>query len=112
LADTPACSTSLREIKCVDAPTVLNETDLSAASLKLLIGLLPRTYQNRSGQPMNTDEMILIGAPCAAAPMTPMVPTATPMSTLPEVTACCVSPLPDVNTISRSRPCSLKNPLR
>ena len=37
---------------------------------------------------------------------------ATPMSTLPEITACCVSPPPCVHSISSTRPCFLKMPAR
>src|SRR5262252_4208509 len=44
--------------------------------------------------------------------MTPSVPAATPMSTLPAITACMVSPLPLVNSSSRSRSCLRKMPAR
>src|SRR6266481_2357654 len=44
--------------------------------------------------------------------MTPSVPAATPMSTLPAITACIVSPLPLVNSSSRSRSCLRKMPAR
>ena len=54
--------------------------------------------------------MTRTGAPLANAPITPVVPTPTPMSTLPEITACCVSPPPCVQRISSSSPCFLKMP--
>src|SRR5450631_1953046 len=41
-----------------------------------------------------------------------MMPVATPISTLPEITACCVSPPPCVQRISSSMPCFLKMPRR
>src|SRR5499433_1398940 len=44
--------------------------------------------------------------------MTPSAPAATPMSTLPAITACIVSPLPLVNRSSRSRSCLRKIPAR
>ena len=40
--------------------------------------------------------MMRTGAPLAKAPSTPSVPGDTPMSAEPEITACCVSPPPEV----------------
>ncbi len=42
--------------------------------------------------------------------MTPATPTPAPMSALPEMTACTVSPAPAVPKLSSMRPCFLKMP--
>src|SRR5262245_32504137 len=52
------------------------------------------------------------GAPLAKAPSTPPVPAPIPISTLPEITACKVSPPPLVYNSSRSSPCLLNIPAR
>ena len=62
--------------------------------------------------PVVSAPMIRTGAPFEYAESTPMIPGATPMSTLPEMTACCVSPPPCVHRISSTSPCFLKMPAR
>src|SRR2546426_6106706 len=81
-----------------------------AASLMVLIGDVAGTYQKRSSAPVIELAMARTGAPLAKAPSTPAVPTPIPRSTLPEMTACSVSPAPWVYSSSRARPCFLKNP--
>src|SRR4051794_33545932 len=84
----------------------------SLRSLMLLMGLSARTYHIRSGAPVYCEEMILIGAPFIAAARTPVVPAATPMSVLPEITACRVAALPAEYEISNSIPFRAKIPAR
>src|SRR5262245_10703683 len=50
------------------------------------------------------------GAPFEKARMAPGVPTPTPISALPEITACRVSPAPCVPKLSRTMPCFWKIP--
>lgn len=59
-----------------------------------LIGEAAGTYQNRSSAPVIELAIARTDAPLAKAPITPAVPTPTPMSTLPEITAWRVSPAP------------------
>src|SRR5579871_6521715 len=68
------------------------------------------TYQNRSPVPVVPASRIRRGAPLAKAPSTPAVPAEIPISALPEMTACIVSPPPFVYRISRFNPCFLKMP--
>ena len=65
-----------------------------AASLMLFIGDAAGTYQNRSSAPVVELAIARTGAPFEKAPRTPAVPTPSPRSTLPEITACRVSPAP------------------
>src|SRR5215831_19134741 len=85
---------------------------LPSVSLSDLMGEFVGTYQYRSAAPVVSAPMMRTGAPFEKADRTPMIPGATPMSTLPEITACCVSPPPCVQRISSSRPCFLKMPPR
>src|SRR3954447_11004585 len=54
--------------------------------------------------------MMRIGAPLAKAPSAPNVPMPIPISALPEITACWVSPVPWVQTASIATPCLAKMP--
>ena len=54
------------------------------------------TYQKSSREPVELAPMMRIGAFLANAPMTPVAPAESPMSTAPEITACRVSPPPAV----------------
>ena len=69
---------------------------LPAASFSDLIGEFAGTYQKMSSAPVIEAEKGRIGAPLAKPAMIPLVPVARPMSTLPEMTACVVSPAPAV----------------
>ena len=60
------------------------------------MGESARTYQVRSFAPVWVAAMTRIGAPLEKAPKVLNVPTPVPMSALPEITACCVSPAPCV----------------
>ena len=59
----------------------------------LLSGESPLTNQ-KSALPVALPEMMRIGAPLEKAPSAPRVPMPMPMSALPEITACWVSPVP------------------
>src|SRR5512132_4666346 len=96
----------------VDEPFVEYASVLPAVSFSDLMGESLRTYQNRSRAPVVCAPMMRTGAPFEYDDSAPMTPTATPMSTSPEITGCCVSPLPCVHSISRTRPCFLKMPAR
>jgi hypothetical protein len=63
-----------------------------------------------SPAPVKFAPITRIGAPFANARSTPCVPTLTPKSELPEMTACTVSPAPAVPKISSVIPCFLKIP--
>ena len=76
----------------------------SVASLMVLSGESPLTNQ-KSALPVALPEMMRIGAPLAKAPSAPSVPTPMPISALPEITACWVSPVPWVQTASTAMPC-------
>jgi hypothetical protein len=54
------------------------------------------TYQKSSREPVELAPMMRIGAFFANAPITPVAPAESPMSTAPEITACRVSPPPAV----------------
>ena len=85
---------------------------LPSVSFSDLIGELAGTYQKRSDAPVVSALMMRSGAPFEYKERAPMMPPATPRSTLPETTACCVSPAPCVHRISSTRPCFLKMPAR
>src|SRR4029434_3101653 len=78
----------------VDEPLVEKAIVLPSVSFSDLIGEPDGTYQQRSDAPVVFAPMMRTGAPFENDDSAPMMPTATPMSTLPESTACCVSPLP------------------
>ena len=59
-----------------------------------LIGESAFTYQVRSFVPVCVAAITRIGAPLAKAPNVLKVPTPVPISALPEITACWVSPAP------------------
>ena len=63
-----------------------------------------------SPAPVKLAPMMRIGAPLANARSTPWVPTLTPKSALPEITACTVSPAPAVPNTSCVMPYFLKMP--
>src|SRR5262245_2588395 len=67
-------------------------------------------YQVRSFAPVCVAAITRIGAPLAKAPNVLNVPTPVPISALPEITACWVSPAPWVQKISSTSPCFLKKP--
>ena len=67
-----------------------------AASFRVLMGELACTYQKMSSAPVIEAEKGRTGAPLVKAARMPLVPVASPMSTLPEITACVVSPAPAV----------------
>src|SRR4029077_1465368 len=90
-ANTPNSRMKARTARFVDEPFVEYAIVLPPASLMLLIGDAAGTYQNRSSAPVMELAIARTGAPLAKAPSTPAVPTPTPMSTLPEITACSVS---------------------
>ena len=69
---------------------------LPAASFRLLMGEASGTYQKMSSAPVMELEKGRTGAPLEKAARMPLVPVASPMSTLPEITACVVSPAPAV----------------
>ena len=81
---------------CVDDPFVEYAIVLPSVSLSDLIGDVAVAYQNKSAAPVVSAPMTRTGAPFENADSTPMMPAATPTSTLPEITACCVSPPPCV----------------
>src|SRR5215470_13388136 len=60
--------------------------------------------------PVNIGATMRTGAPRAKARITPATPTPAPMSALPEMTGCIVSPAPAVPKVSSTRPCFLKMP--
>src|SRR5438552_11578081 len=97
---------------CVDEPLVEYAIVLPSVSLSDLMGEVAGTYQYRSDAPVVSAPMMRTGAPFENAESTPMIPGATPMSTLFEMTACCVSPPPCVHRISSVSPCFLKMPAR
>ena len=76
----------------------------SVASSMVLSGKSPLTNQ-KSALPVALPEMMRIGAPLAKAPSAPSVPMPIPISALPEITACWVSPVPCVQTASTAMPC-------
>src|SRR3954466_1682421 len=106
------CFMNAVTMPCVDDPLVEYAMVLPSASFSDLIGEVAGTYQKRSAAPVVSAPMIRTGAPLENADSTPMMPGATPISTLPEITACCVSPPPCVHRISRLRPCFLNTPRR
>ncbi len=63
-----------------------------------------------SPAPVKLAPITRIGAPLANARSTPWVPTLTPKSALPEITACTVSPAPAVPNTSCVMPYFLKMP--
>src|SRR5262245_48521918 len=63
-----------------------------------------------SPAPVKLAPITRIGAPLAKARSTPCVPTLTPKSALPEITACTVSPAPAVPKFSNVMPYFLKMP--
>src|SRR6185437_4932411 len=93
-ACTPNSRMKARTARFVDEPLVEYAIVFPAASLMLLIGDAAGTYQKRSSAPVVELAMARTGAPFEKAPSTPAVPTPMPMSTLPEMTACSVSPAP------------------
>ena len=100
-------STMLLEVEpLVEKAMVL----LSVRSLRLLIGESARTYQKRSLVPVKPAASARTGAPCTNTRMAPEVPTPMPMSALPEMIGCSVSPAPWVPRVSSSSPCFLKMP--
>src|ERR1700734_2917182 len=78
----------------VDAPLVEYAMVLPSVSRNDRTGESDRTYQNRSPPPFISAPMMRNGAPFAKAPNAPKAPADTPSSTLPEITACWVSPPP------------------
>jgi hypothetical protein len=58
----------------------------------------------KSALPVALPDTMRIGAPLAKAPSAPSVPTPMPISALPAITACCVSPVPCVQSASTSMP--------
>ena len=60
--------------------------------------------------PVNAGARMRTGAPVANARMTPATPTPMPMSALPEIIGCKVSPAPAVPKVSSTRPLLLKMP--
>src|SRR5439155_27263547 len=90
------CFMNAVTIPCVDEPFVEYAIVLPSVSLSDLIGEFAAEYQNKSAAPVVSAPMTRTGAPFEDAESTPMIPAATPMSTLPEITACCVSPPPCV----------------
>src|SRR5512144_2989238 len=85
------CLTNAVTIPCVDEPLVEYAIVLPSVSFSDLIGELAGTYQYRSAAPVVSAPITRTGAPFEYADSTPMMPVATPSSTLPEITACCVS---------------------
>ena len=75
---------------------VASATDLSGDSAFTI---------QKSALPVALPDTIRIGAPLAKAPSAPSVPTPIPMSALPAITACWVSPVPWVQSASISRSC-------
>src|SRR6476659_4530178 len=90
------CLTNAVTIPFVDEPLVEYAIVLPSVSLSDLTGEFAGTYQNRSWAPVVSAPITRTGAPLENADITPMTPAATPLSTLPEITACCVSPPPCV----------------
>src|SRR3954451_8459867 len=80
------------------------------ASRIVLIGDCAGTYQKSSREPVELAPMMRSGAPRENAPNTPDVPALSPISTELETTSCSVSPPPDVEVMSRSRPYFWKMP--
>src|SRR6266446_1828567 len=66
------------------------------------------TYQVRSFAPVCVAAITRIGAPLTKAPNVLNVPIPVPISALPEITACWVSPAPWLYKISSTSPCFLK----
>src|ERR1700747_1466932 len=95
-ACTPFSRVRTLALSCEDDPVVEYAIVLPLASFRLLIGDCALTYQNTSAPPLTTAPITRTGAPLEKALSTPMIPAPTPMSTLPEMTACCVSPPPGV----------------
>ena len=81
-------------IPWVDEPLVEYASVLPSVSLSDLIGEAALTYQNKSAAPVVSAPMIRTGAFFEKKLSAPMMPTATPMSTLPATTGCWVSPEP------------------
>jgi hypothetical protein len=94
LAATLKCLISASSVMWVEAPLVEYATVLPLRSPKLLSGEAAGTYQYKSLAPVVPARMIRTGAPLAKAPSTAPVPAEIPISTLPEITACIVSPPP------------------
>src|SRR5690349_24892092 len=91
------CLTKAVTMPFVDEPFVEYAIVLPSVSFSVLIGESARTYQNRSCAPVVSAPITRTGAPFEYDDSAPITPTATPMSTLPEMTGCCVSPLPCVH---------------
>src|SRR5439155_4035379 len=106
------CLMNAVTIPWVDEPLVEYAIVLPSVSLSDLMGEVAGTYQYRSVAPVASAPMTRTGAPLEYADSAPMIPVATPISTLPEITACCVSPAPCVQRISRVKPYFLKMPVR
>src|SRR5436190_13322436 len=104
------CLTNAVTMPFVDDPFVEYASVLRSVSFSDLIGDVAGTYQKRSCAPVVSAPMTRTGARLENADMTPMTPAATPMSTLPEMTACCVSPPPCVYSGSSTRLYFLKMP--
>src|SRR6202163_1077116 len=88
------CFMNAVTMPCVDEPLVEEAIVLPSVSFSDLIGEADGTYQKRSDAPVVSAPMMRTGAPLENAESTPMMPGATPISTLPEITACWVSPPP------------------
>src|SRR5678816_3758405 len=86
------CLTNAVTMPFVDDPFVEYAIVLPSVSFSDLIGDVAGTYQKRSAAPVVSAAMMRTGAPFEYADSTPMMPAATPTSTLPEINACCVSP--------------------
>lgn len=79
-----------------EEPTAEKAMVLPAASLREWIGEAAGTYQNRSSAPVMDAAIGRMGAPFANALRIAAVPVEMAMSALPEMSACMVSPPPDV----------------
>ena len=73
-----------------------NATVLPLVSRMLLMPLSGRAYQNASGAPVASAEMIFTGMPLAKAAITPSVPLVMAMSRLPAITGVSVEAPPSV----------------
>ena len=92
----PAASSSDSSTRWLDEPELENAAVFDPASFNERIGSAARAYQNRSDAPCHSAANARTGARRTAAPNTPSVPVPMPISTLPEMTACCVSAPPSV----------------
>lgn len=96
LMSTPAWRINAMVARLDEEPSAEKAMVFPAASFRERIGDWAGTYQNRSSAPVMEAAIGRMGAPLAKALKIAAVPVEMAMSALPEISACMVSPPPDV----------------